>query len=315
MQSAEMQFKEVIIEMSHNCNLSCQMCGFGFKHNLVKKEKYISDDTFKSFVDILAPKTKVLRLNGRGESTIHPHFTELLEWTHNKYPNLCINLFTNASFKNEMLIASLIKTNVQIFISFDSVKKEVLEKIRFGCKFESIADNIKRLNNAPIRPFLIATLQEDNINEIEELGDFAYQNNCSIIYNVIRSDDNNTIVGFLKYVKQNSAKISTAFENVAKMFEGSQLQCLIPDQIGGISIDTHYKTQSHGTMTTCPAIKNELCVLYNGNVTPCNMFNPYIYGNLTESSLEDIILGLKYSNFKRLYKKHYYCNNCANLGV
>ena len=117
MQSSEMQFKEVIIEMSHNCNLSCQMCGFGFKHNPVKREKYISDDTFKRFVDILAPTTKILRLNGRGESTIHPHFTELLEWTHNKYPNLCINLFTNASFKNEMLIASLIKSNVQIFIS------------------------------------------------------------------------------------------------------------------------------------------------------------------------------------------------------
>ena len=315
MQSLEMQFKEVIIEMSHNCNLSCQMCGFGFRPNPTKKEKFISDESFRKYVDILAPHTTTLRLNGRGESIIHPHFTDLLEWTHNKYPELRLNLFTNASLKKDGLISTLVRCNVQIFISFDSVCKSILEKIRYGCNYETVVNNIKGFDQSPIRPFLIATLQDDNITEIEPLARFALDNQCSMIYNTVRSDDENSVSHFHKYVGDNIESISNAFDKAARLFEDTGLQCLIPDQIGGIAIKSGYASKSHGTMSHCPAIDNELCVLYDGTVTPCNMFNPYTYGNLSEMTLPELLSDIKYANFKRLYKKHYYCKNCANLGV
>ena len=110
MQNSQMQFKEVIVEMSHNCNISCQMCGFGFRYNPVKKEKFMSADNFCKIVDIFANNTSVLRLNGRGESTIHPDFTELLNWTHKKYPLLQLSIFTNASVSNESINNQVIPT-------------------------------------------------------------------------------------------------------------------------------------------------------------------------------------------------------------
>lgn len=315
MQSTEMQFKEVIIEMSHNCNISCQMCGFGFRYNPIKNEKFMTAGNFRKCVDMFANRTSVLRLNGRGESTIHPDFVELIKWAHDKYPSLQLSIFTNASFGNASIIEVLMACNALVFISFDSVDKNVLEKIRFGCKYEKVIENINALKNYKNRPFLVATLQYDNICEIEALGRFAYENNCSLIFNVIRSDDETMLTNFFDYVKSHSETISKAFDNVAALFEKSDLQCLIPDQIGGIPIDSHGQTSTHGSMLHCPAIDNELCVLYDGTVTPCNMFNPYEYGNLFEIGLNGIMSGIRRANFKKLYKKHYYCKNCANLGV
>ena len=315
MQGAEMQFKEVMLEMSHNCNISCQMCGFGFRYNPVSKEKFMPAEDFRRYVDMFASKTALLRLNGRGESTIHPNFKELLEWVHSKYPSLQLSLFTNASFDDADLIDKLIKCNVLVFVSFDSVKKEVLEKIRFGSKYERVVGNIERLRVHKTRPFIICTLQLDNITEIQALGEFAFEHGCSIIYNSVRSDDEKTTAAYHKYVKDHVKSIAKSFSVIAEMYSESGLQCLIPDQIGGIAINSKGNTTTHGSMGHCPAIDNELCILYNGSVTPCNMFNPYVYGNLSDSSLDEIMAGVKYSNFKHLYKNHYYCKNCANLGV
>lgn len=315
MQSTEMQFKEVMLEMSHNCNISCQMCGFGFRYNPVKKEKYMPADNYRRYVDMFAKKTAVLRLNGRGESTIHPDFKELLEWTHAKYPSLQLSLFTNASFNDPSLINALIACNVLVFVSFDSTKKELLEKIRYGCRYETVLANIDRLGSHTTRPFIISTLQMDNITEIEELGRFAFEKNCSVIFNSVRSDDESTIADYHDYVRNNVGTVAKAFNTIAEMYKNSGLQCLIPDQIGGIAINSKCNTTTHGSMGHCPALDNELCILYDGTVTPCNMFNPYVYGNLSESTLDEILAGVKYANFKKLYKAHYYCKNCANLGV
>lgn len=310
-----MQFKEVMLEMSHNCNISCQMCGFGFRYNPVSKDKFMPAENYRRYVDMFAHKTSVLRLNGRGESTIHPNFKELLEWTHSKYPALQLSLFTNSSFNDPALIADLIACNVLVFVSFDSTKKDILEKIRFGCRYEQVLDNIDRLKAHQTRPFIICTLQMDNIEEIEALGHFAFEKNCSIIYNSVRSDDESAIADYHDYVRTHVERVAAAFNHVAGLYAGSGLQCLIPDQIGGIAINSRGNTTTHGSMGHCPAIDNELCILYDGTVTPCNMFNPYVYGNLSKSTLDEILSSVKYTNFKKLYKVHYYCKNCANLGV
>jgi sulfatase maturation enzyme AslB (radical SAM superfamily) len=44
------------------------------------------------------------------------------------------------------------------------------------------------------------------------------------------------------------------------------------------------------------------------------MFNPYLYGNITNDSFEDIMNGKKRKEFLASQKNHYYCKNCACLG-
>lgn len=224
-----------------------------------------------------------------------------------------INLFSNFSFSNKRILDALIKNRVQLFISMDSPNETELVKIRKGARFNYIEQNIKSLHELPNRPFIIFTIQEENIHRIYDIAHFAFENNCSMLYNTIRRDEG--IETFVAAVNQNLNSIAEQFEKVNQLFSNTGLQCLYPDQLAGIEIQVNKKTQTHGTMNSCPALEKELCILYDGTTTPCNMFNPYVYGNIFSQSLAEIWNSEARLGFLTSHKNYYYCKNCANLGV
>lgn len=307
------QFEEIIVELSYNCNLSCTMCGFGKEVNPFSKSKFLSFDTYKSILQQVGGITQTIRLNGRGESTIHPDFVEMVKLTRDLYPELKINLFSNFSFPGKNILKCLIENNIQLFISMDSSEPQELSGIRKGARFNLIESNIRQLSVLPNRPFIIFTIQEANIHRIFDIASFAYENRCHILYNTIRRDQG--IETFISSVKENYDSIIDQFDEVNKLYSGSELQCLSPDQLAGIPIKTTRSNKTHGSMNSCPALDKELCILYDGTVTPCNMFNPYSYGNIFTESLAEIWNGKKRLDFLTSHKEYYYCKNCANLGV
>lgn len=307
------EFEEIIVELSYNCNLSCSMCGFGKAVNPYSKSKFLTFENYKNILHQIGDKTKTIRLNGRGESTIHPDFIEILNYTKEQYPNVNINLFSNFSFNNKRILDALINNRVQLFISMDSSEAEELTAIRKGAKFQFIEENIKRLSELPNRPFIIFTIQEINIHRIYDIAKFAYENNCQILYNTIRRDEG--IETFVELVNQQTQNISEQFQKVTELYANSTLQCLYPDQLAGIQLKVAQPTQTHGTMQSCPALNKELCIFYDGSTTPCNMFNPYVYGNIFKQSLNEIWSSPERLEFLTSHKNHYYCQNCANLGM
>ena len=84
------KYKEVIIELSKNCNLNCIMCGYGARFN--KPDKFMKFSLFDSLLRELNGDFEVVRLNGRGESTIHPEFVRFIRHTHQLYPDSQIEL-------------------------------------------------------------------------------------------------------------------------------------------------------------------------------------------------------------------------------
>jgi len=307
------KFEEIIVELSYNCNLSCSMCGFGKEVNPYSKSKFLSFENYKNLLHQIGDKTKTIRLNGRGESTIHPYFVDILDYTKEHYPSLNINLFSNFSFNNKRILEALINNRVQLFISMDSTDAEELSTIRKGARFDFIEENIKQLSDLPNRPFIIFTIQETNIHRIYDIAKFAFDNNSQILYNTIRRNEG--IEPFIEIVNQQNQSISEQFERVKELFSNSTLQCLYPDQLAGIQLKVAKPTQSHGTMQSCPALYEELCISYDGTTTPCNMFNPYVYGNIFKQSLEEIWNSPERLKFLTSHKSHYYCQNCANLGI
>ena len=308
-----MEFEEIIIELSYNCNLSCAMCGFGKEVNPFSKSKFLTFKNYKNILQQIGNKAKTVRLNGRGESIIHPDFIDILNYTKEQYPNLNINLFSNFSFKNKRILEALINNKVQLFISMDSSKQEELIAIRKGANFQFIEENIKQLKDLENRPFIIFTIQEANIHRIFDIAKFAFDNNCQILYNTIRRDEG--IETFVNLVNKQSHSISEQFQKVTKLYSNSELQCLYPDQLAGIKLKVSTPTQTHGTMQRCPALDKELCVFYDGTTTPCNMFNPYVYGNIFKQTLSEIWNSPERLEFLTSHKSHYYCQNCANLGI
>jgi len=306
-------FEEIIVELSYNCNLSCCMCGFGKDVNPYNKSKFLTFEKYKTILHQIGDKTKTIRLNGRGESTIHPDFVDILNYTRDKYAKININLFSNFSFNNKRILEALINNKVQLFISMDSPVAKELTEIRKGARFQYIEENIKNLNYLPNRPFIIFTIQEANFHRIYDIAKFAYDNNCQILYNTIRRDEG--IETFIDGVNENEQSIINQFQKVKELYSNSNLQFLYPDQLAGIQLKVLNPTQTHGTMNSCPALDRELCIFYDGTVTPCNMFNPYVFGNIFKQSLNEIWSTKERIDFLSTYKSHYYCNNCANLGI
>ena len=289
------------------------MCGFGQEVNPFGKSKFLTFENYKKILHQIGDKTRTIRLNGRGESTIHPNFVDILNYTKEQYPRVNINLFSNFSFNNNRILEALINNQVQLFISMDSSDASELTAIRKGARFHFIEENVKCLNDLPNRPFIIFTIQEANIHRIYDIAKFAFDNNCQILYNTIRRDEG--IEPFVELVRERNKSISEQFKKVMKLYSTSTLQCLYPDQLAGIQLEVVEPTQTHGTMQSCPALDKELCIFYDGTTTPCNMFNPYVYGNIFTQSLEEIWNSQERLEFLNSYKSHYYCKNCANLGM
>lgn len=307
------QFEEIIIELSFNCNLSCSMCGFGKESNPFDKSKFLNFANYKKILSQVGNRTNTIRLNGRGESTIHPDFVKILNYTKKEYPSLNINLFSNFSFSNQQIINVLIRNCVQLFISMDSSVAEELTAIRKGANFKFIEENLKQLQTLPNRPYVIFTIQESNIHRIYDIAKFAFEYNSHVLYNTIRRDEG--IEPFIELVNEQKQNIAEQLQKATELYSNSNLQCLYPDQLAGVQLNTSKSTQTHGTMLDCPALNKELCIFYDGTITPCNMFNPYVYGNIFKKSLNDIWKSPERLEFLDSYKNHYYCQNCANLGM
>ena len=299
------RFKEVIIEVSQNCNLECIMCGFGKMNN--SKEKFMSIERFKDVYDSIKGRTESIRINGRGESTIHPEFKEIVEYIGKEKE---IILFTNGNYSNKVINELFNKYNFQLYFSMDSVNDAKLENIRKGVSADRLKHNIRAVEKLNKRPFITFTIQEENIDEIIDIAEYALSLNCHLIYNVVRRDEG--IEPFVKLVDEKRDELISSFMIVKDMYANSALNCYIPDQMAGVIIFEN-SSDTCGTTTECPNIKSELCILYNGDVTPCNMFNPYNYGNIDNNELDEILKGDKFDWFLKNHKNYYYCNNCACL--
>ncbi|MBU4380579.1 MAG: SPASM domain-containing protein [Pseudodesulfovibrio sp.] len=302
--------KELIIELSHNCNLACIMCGFGGKP--ASPKRFITWQTLNLILDQVPSVPERVRLNGRGESTIHPAFIPMMEHVQSRYPQSIINLFSNLMVTNKDLVYSLAEKEVQLFISMDSPNALELESIRRGARFSILEKNIKRLAIMKRRPHVVFTIQEANLHRMVDMARYCIDRNMHIIFNTIRRDEG--IEPFIEMVQNKREELAEAYRLIHALYDGTELNCLLPNSIQGIIIQENGTNQTFGGKKECPALREELCILHNGAVTPCNMFNPYEYGNILQERLGVILESEKRRWFLENNKAHSYCANCACMG-
>ena len=301
---------ELILELSHNCDLACVMCGFG--GGRVLPERFMTLETVERVLDAVVPAPKVVRLNGRGESTIHPKFVEMLDVVRMRCPQAQINLFSHLSMTPRRVIDALVANQVQMFVSMDSPFPERFAAIRKRGKYASVVANLTRLQSCPRRPFVIFTLQEANFDDVVPMARFCLERGLHLLVNAVRRDEG--IEPFQQLVLERSSDLQRAFREVGELYRGQEVRCFLPDRVQGVTILAAGTQATYGGRQRCPAIDKELCVLFDGTVTPCNMFNPYVYGNILEESLASIRDGERFRWFSENHKSHSYCSNCACLG-
>jgi MoaA/NifB/PqqE/SkfB family radical SAM enzyme len=302
----------LILELSRNCNIHCSMCGFG--GHPIQDDWYMHKNILNQFLhtspelsDFLSEVTEI-RLNGRGESTIHPKFEEIVQTIASNFPHARLTLFTNLMVPNERILELFNQYNVEIYVSVDSADPNRFEMIRKGAKFELLISHLKRIRNA----FLVFTLQKNNIDDIASIGKFAAEYNMGLIINIIRIDDPSYQAEFNSLL---DAKWSILLEELGKLhLLIPQKRLLIPDQIWSRKIPSKISTTtSCGALPQCPNIPQEVMIGYDGIVYPCNMFNPEILGDLKSDSLPFIWQSSKHQSFLNNHKQHFYCNHCEYM--
>lgn len=300
---------EVLVEISHNCNLHCIICDFGTSWN---DQRFMTLDNYRFVLSSIKGKTRAIRLNGRGESTIHPMFLEILQETRRECPSTTINLFSNLMFSSSVILNSLIECEVQLFVSMDSTDDVELKAIRRGARLSTIEANLEALATTEKRPFVVFTIQELNLHRILDIALFASHHNCNVLYNTISG---HAMGRFVDTISHKPHDFIVQFDEASRVLFSAGRECLIPDQMAGIPIAARSVKRTCRSIETCYIIGKKLCIFHDGNVGLCNMLNPFQIGNIFESSPTEILTGNAISAFQRSQKGNKYCNNCANMGI
>jgi len=237
---------------------------------------------------------------------------DVLEYVRSKVPGSRINLFTNLAAPTCEIIQALERECVQLFVSMDSPHPERLESIRKGLKYSTLEQNLNRIASINSRPFIVFTLQEENFFDVLAMARFARERDFHLIVNTVRRDEG--IEVFQRMVKERVEFIKGELAEAERLYVGTELICLTPDQIQGVKVREPEGCVSYGSLEGCPAIDSELCILFDGGVTPCNMFNPYLYGSILMMDIAELRSGSAFQWFKENHRQLAYCQNCACLG-
>ena len=164
----------VDLELSSACDSRCEFCPITPNNELKPKDSifptgFMSEKLFKKVVDECEGKASSIKLNWRGEATLHPKFNEFIDYIMQKdFIEVMINTHGNYPPKKRDAVHKLDK----IIFSIDSLSKEKYESIRRRLSFEKLQENFSlalnhRLTYGKPQIKVNCTVQKKNEDEIE----------------------------------------------------------------------------------------------------------------------------------------------------
>lgn len=300
------QPSRLIIEILNSCNLDCPMCRVG-QHGVDLKRQMKMDD-FRTILDQFA-SVRTVRLNGLGESTLVPNFCDYIDELRRR--SIDVELITNGTATNKTY-QKILEYNGKLFFSWDAAIPATFEKLRRPATWKSCLNALKRAcaykdSSGSGQVGLLFTLQKSNVTEFARVVELAAGVGAdSVQLNVMKG-------GSLRWIDSDFPEISSQISLGSQLGREGEVSVLVPDQINGRKIGGEVQITSG---TFCSAPNTEAVIRWNGDVQVCNMFNPYILGN---------VFGLGFNHawesvFSEVFLKklntsscHPYCKNCAYM--
>ncbi len=301
--------EKILLELTNNCNLRCIMCGIG--ENGYDPSRNLPLNLLKKLCNEVLSEVSLIRLNGLGESTIITNFLEYLNLICELPAQL--EIITNLTVQNRAIWNKLLDHQTNFLISCDSSNPIKFESIRIGSKFEVFKKNLNYIGkniSDPLQAHIIFTLMEQNIEDLLGVIELVANNELGgIIVNVVKLNPDK-----YSWIDNNYENILQIFIKAYDIAKEKGLYLKLPDHLGKKQID--HKISKKSCNDFCENPWKEVYIRYNGDLTVCNMLNPYIYGNLKNYSFESIWNGLNaemFRNFVNTKFRHYYCRDCYYL--
>jgi MoaA/NifB/PqqE/SkfB family radical SAM enzyme len=166
------------MEMTTICDKRCVLCEHTYWKPGDQEFRHLTLTEFKEYVDQF-PDLKWVNLTGEGSAFLNPEYIEMLKYLKSK--NIPIFLVDHLADLDKKIIEELVKIGIDgIYVSMDGATKETYEKIKVGCNFDQVIENIrylirmKKKYKSPIPElcfrFVITTL---NFQEIPDFVDLV----------------------------------------------------------------------------------------------------------------------------------------------
>ena len=169
-------------EITNDCNLRCKHCVVNAgdnETNDIKKEDILA------FLEKIKNYNVTINFTG-GEPFFRKDFKDILKFCINN--NFRINIISNGLLLNDDYINIIKKHNISLGISVESFIKEHYEKIRGNNTFKVLIDNLKLLYDNNIKFDVYTTLNNYNINDIENIIKTAHEYGAKVHFNDITVD-------------------------------------------------------------------------------------------------------------------------------
>jgi uncharacterized radical SAM superfamily Fe-S cluster-containing enzyme len=170
-----------VIEVTDRCNLACPTC---YAMSSPHYGRHRTLEEIEQMLDVIVAnegEPDVVQISG-GEPTVHPQFFEILDIAKRKpIKHLMLNTNGIRIAKDEQFVKRLAtyQPDFEIYLQFDSFKKEALEQLRGEDLREVRRKAIENLNKYNLSTTLVVTLQKGlNTDEIGSIIDYALLQPC-----------------------------------------------------------------------------------------------------------------------------------------
>lgn len=157
----------IYLILTERCNYHCDFC---IRENIGHRVNEFSLELLSNTIHLLSEAfpNSVLLLTG-GEPTLHPNFKEIVKLSLKEFH--AVQITSNGSFKTDIndFLLPLLKKNLYLQMSLDGTP-EFHNHVRGEHAFESVIENLKRLQTVSSHVSLSATISHKNFNEAKELA-------------------------------------------------------------------------------------------------------------------------------------------------
>jgi radical SAM protein with 4Fe4S-binding SPASM domain len=273
--------RSVIFELSHACNFDCVGCGIGREG--IRSDRFMPVTSLRRYAADLCSSATHLRINGLGEATLHPEL------------DACLDVLAAYSAGREVIsnfsapldtYVRLLGLGFVVLISWDAASEVTFRAIRRGADFPELLAKLPWLAEraaaiGAVPPILLFTLRPENIGELKatvEMG--AERGVCRLTVNVFMLPDHSD------WTSQRRPEILAAFDAASEAADRLGVELVLPDHLGEMPVRSAYAHRC--SASACAFPRTQLVVRWNGDLTPCNMMNPYCYGNLEQRSFGEL---------------------------
>jgi radical SAM protein with 4Fe4S-binding SPASM domain len=153
---------------------------------------------------------------------------------------------------------------------------------------------------------LLFTLRPENISELSPTVELAEATGVEqLTVNVFKKRDNSD------WTIPYRSEILNAFNDAEECAARTGIKLILPDHLGDYPVVS--RAAHKCTVASCLFPWTQVAVRWNGEITPCNMMNPYRYGNLDRMPFEAVWNGPEARTFRQLAngnERHPYCRSC-----